>query len=360
MLSLKKNLVAVFCMALLLAGCGSPLNGGDLRFAGSSGEQRAVRLAEKGDYTGAAYLFERQARKQTGEKRIRSLLTAADYYLLGGDTRSARRILQEIGPLDPGKFPLHVVLEADLLLRGGESSAALARLGGAPAGNDSYVDYRYYSTLARIQMARNENDAALNAMLKLDGMNIASSYRLANQRAIVALLAGMTIGKRQQLMNASNRTLAGWAMLADILEHSASPAEKNARLAAWKSSFASHPALRELFESGAAQAGLTGGNIAVLLPMSGVYASASSAIRRGIEVTQAQRGFLMLRENGDLAVQVGAAGLGALLRQQLIGKRAVGVTGGGGLDGTGTGEHWLSEPQAAGVIQNEHFHLAAG
>jgi uncharacterized protein len=285
MLSLKKILFALFCMAFLLAGCSTSLNTGDLRL---TREQRAIHLAEKGDYSGAAYIFEHMAKDQAGEKRIKSLLSAANYYLLASDLGTASRILQELGPLDAGKFPLQRILEADLLLRRGDSSAALSRLGDPPATGDSYVTYRYYTTLSRIHMARNEEDAALNAMLQLDAMPVGGSYRLANQRAIIALLASMNTGKRYQLMNSSNRTLAGWAMLADILEHSPSPAEKNRRLASWKASYASHPALRELYDEDAARTAYRGGDIAVLLPMSGVYANASSAIRKGIEVTLAQ------------------------------------------------------------------------
>lgn len=287
MLSLNKLLIAVFCSALLLAGCGSPLTRSDVRIVGSSEEQRATRLARKGDYSAAAYLYERIAKKQSGERRVRSLLTAADYYLLADDNRSARRIMTSLGPVDPRLFPIYPVLNAELLLNDGKTSAALAALGSAPSTGDSHVSYRFYSTLSRIHMARNAKKAALDALLKLDSMSISRTDRLNNQRAILALLGGMTTSQRQQYMAGSDRTLSGWAALSDILSHSNSPSERDSRLAGWKSSYRGHPAMKELFDGGDLPA-LTGGNIAVMLPLSGKYAKASGAIRTGIEVTQAQ------------------------------------------------------------------------
>jgi outer membrane PBP1 activator LpoA protein len=358
MLSLNKFLIAVFCSALLLAGCGSPistLSRDNVRVAGSAEEQRAARLARKGDYSAAAYLYERIAKKQSGEKRIKSLLTAADYYLLAGDDRSARRIMTSLGPLDAALYPLHPVLQAELLLKDGKTQAALAALGSAPSAGDSHVSYRFYSTLARIQMARNADRAALDAMLKLDGMNISRPHRLANQRAIIALLAGMQPGERQKLMGDGSRTLAGWATLADILNHSASLSDRDVRLASWKSSFRSHPAMKELYEGGDLPE-LTGGTIAVMLPLSGRYAKAAGAIRTGIEVTGSQlppdrQPAMTFVDSTDLASALQQAQGANMLIGPLTKESVQQVVSGGGTGKTTITLNQVSEYSPSGTYQ---------
>jgi len=115
MLSPKQILIAVFCSALLLSGCGSPLTKGNVRIVGSSQEQRAAKLVTRGDYGGAAFLYERIARNQAGARRIDTLLKAADYYLLADDIRSARRVLQALGPVSTQQFPLYAIANAEVL-----------------------------------------------------------------------------------------------------------------------------------------------------------------------------------------------------------------------------------------------------
>ena len=286
MLTPNKILISLFCAALFLAGCESTGKSGNYPIPGETQEQRAERLAQAGDYAGAAYLFESIAANRSGDRRIRDLLTAADYYLLANDLYSARRIMQSLDGIDSGRFPLYPVLRADLLLRNGNTSAALLALGQPPGGRDDYLTYRYYETLARIQMQADNSRGALDTMLQLDGAIQADNWRLANQRAIIALLAGLQVSERQQLMIDNNPVVAGWAILADILNHSMSLSDRNTRLASWKTSFPSHPALRQLYEADMTGGAGSVGDIAVLLPTGGVYAKASNAIRQGIEMTR--------------------------------------------------------------------------
>ena len=286
MLTPNKILISLFCAALFLAGCESTVRSGNYPIPGETQEQRAERLAQAGDYAGAAYLFESIAANRSGDRRIRDLLTAADYYLLANDLYSARRIMQSLDGIDSGRFPLYPVLRADLLLRNGNTSAALLALGQPPGGRDDYLTYRYYETLARIQMQADNSRGALDSMLQLDGAIQADNWRLANQRAIIALLAGLQVSERQQLMIDNNPVVSGWAILADILNHSMSMSDRNTRLASWKTSFPSHPALRQLYEADMTGGAGSVGDIAVLLPTSGVYAKASNAIRQGIEMTR--------------------------------------------------------------------------
>ncbi|MGD9096147.1 MAG: penicillin-binding protein activator [Chromatiales bacterium] len=285
MLTPNKLLIFLFCAALLLAGCESTVKSGNYPMAGETQEQRAERLANAGDYAGAAFLFERIAGERSGDRRIRDLLTAADYYLLANDLYSARRIMQSLDGIDSGRFPLYPVIRADLLLRNGNASAALLALGQAPDSRDDYLGYRYYATLARIQMQADNMRTALDTMLQLDRTIRTDTWRLANQRAIIELLSGLQISERQQLMMDNDPVVSGWAILADILNYSASLPDRNSRLAAWKTSFPSHPALRQLYEADMTGAAGSVGNIAVLLPISGVYAKAATAIRQGIEMT---------------------------------------------------------------------------
>ena len=93
MLPLKKLFPAVaLAFSLAMSGCtsmGLDTFGFGVNQARSD---RAETLANKGDYAGAAYLYENLARSNKGNQRRTYLLKALDYYERAGDTASASRI----------------------------------------------------------------------------------------------------------------------------------------------------------------------------------------------------------------------------------------------------------------------------
>ena len=93
MLPLKKLFLAVVVgLTLAISGCTSM--GLDTFGIGvnQARSDRAEALANKGDYAGAAYLYEILARSNRGEKRTKYLQKALSYYEAAGDQASASRI----------------------------------------------------------------------------------------------------------------------------------------------------------------------------------------------------------------------------------------------------------------------------
>lgn len=365
MLSPNKFLITLFCATLLLAGCESTSRSGNYPVAGATPEQRAERLAESGDYAGAAFLFERIAEGRSGDSRIRDLLKAADYYLLANDLHSANRIMQSLEGIDSRKFPLYPAVRADLLLRNGNTAAALLALGQPPSTRDEYITYRYYTTLARIQMQAGNSRAALDTMLQLDGAIRDENRRLSNQRAIIDLISGMPVSERQQMMIDTDPVLAGWSSLADILENSESLPGISTRLAAWKATFPSHPALRQLYEGDATAGSGSIGDVAVLLPMTGAYAKAAGAIRQGIEMTHAmlppeKRPALTYIDSTNISAALPQAQGADLIIGPLTKEAVQTVVSGGGSGKTTIALNQVSDYSPNGIIQFDLSPVAEG
>lgn len=114
-------------MTVFAAGCES--TGGSM--SSSSGEGRAERQAENGDYQGAAATYIDLAANETGAERDRLTLLAVEKWLDAGDASRARNAFSTVSqPSDNQTRHLWQSNSATLLLYEGDADAALQILEG--------------------------------------------------------------------------------------------------------------------------------------------------------------------------------------------------------------------------------------
>lgn len=124
MLALAR-LLLLACMAFILSACGSTGGG----FSSSSGEGRAERQAQNGDYHAAAATYVDLASTAVGAERDRLTLLAVEQWLNAGDAARAGNAFAAITrPADAGTRHLWDTNSATLKLYAGDADGALETL----------------------------------------------------------------------------------------------------------------------------------------------------------------------------------------------------------------------------------------
>lgn len=119
------RLALLITATLIVAGCGAPGGG----YSSSSGEARAERLAQNGDYQGAAAAYINLATGKTGAERDRLTLLAVEQWLDAGDASRARTAFSSVAqPVDAQTRHLWQSCSATLQLYAGDADGALATL----------------------------------------------------------------------------------------------------------------------------------------------------------------------------------------------------------------------------------------
>ena len=119
------RLALLITATLIVAGCGAPGGG----YSSSSGEARAERLAQNGDYHGAAAEYINLAASKAGAERDRLTLLAVEQWLDAGDASRARNAFGSVAqPVDAQTRHLWQSCSATLKLYEGDADGALAIL----------------------------------------------------------------------------------------------------------------------------------------------------------------------------------------------------------------------------------------
>ncbi|MEM7433242.1 MAG: penicillin-binding protein activator [Pseudomonadota bacterium] len=121
----RAPIALLLSITLLLSACAS--TGGT--FGAPSGESRAERLADNGNYEGAAQMYRQLASTNTGVERDRLSLLAAQKWLDAGNLDAARSVMRSVSrPSDLDAGAIWDMNAATLHLYDGESEQALAIL----------------------------------------------------------------------------------------------------------------------------------------------------------------------------------------------------------------------------------------
>ena len=120
MLPLIRFIGVAIIMAALLTACGGSST---VRTDPGGRYHQAERLAQRGDYAGAAYLYEKQAAKASGDTRIRYQLFAADYYARAGQKDKALTLIEQVENAGGAGHPLFAGIKASIFGGGYLTSA---------------------------------------------------------------------------------------------------------------------------------------------------------------------------------------------------------------------------------------------
>ncbi|MCB1827044.1 MAG: penicillin-binding protein activator, partial [Coxiellaceae bacterium] len=257
----------------LLAGCASNTSG--------------PRTAKQSAYSANQYL--QMANNAEGLAKQGYLLQAANQFINEQQLARAQDVYNQVSDTLPPNLRIKKqLISAELLMAYNQPANALTTL---QSMNKDHASWTRRDQIEWYQLAARANQ-------KLGNINASISQR----SAIVALLPGdqqkaqlLTIWQtlenisaariRSMLDQATNNDVKGWLSLAIITDRANStPQILSQQLQHWKNEYPNHPA-SALLPANMRQLSMSSSNhpqhIALLLPMTGRYASAGKAIRNG-------------------------------------------------------------------------------
>lgn len=264
-----------------LAAC-QPL-GGLSRTPGAAAEERAERLALRGDAAAAASAFEEAAAASPLPRANALWLRAADRWIAASQPAAAERALARlVGPLAAPEAREQGRIAAEIALAKGEPKRALALLDRAETAQDAPG----LATRARAEFALGLLPAAIATLSSRERLLPAGEPRLANQRLILdGLSAAARRGADLRPPAGSDPSVAGWLELGRISADAAtSAAGAGARLQEWRRRYPAHAAIEGVWNELVARYSASlepGSRIALLLPLSGRGGEAGRMVRDG-------------------------------------------------------------------------------
>lgn len=249
-----------------------------------------VSDAEKdGKYAIAAKAYLEQAENSEGKLASRYYLRAGITFDKAGDTEQSQQALAEVRASDLPEAEFYQLreLQAKQALANNNARDALKLLSDIDisqldeSGQRRILEMR----IAAYQKTDNPVDLALTH-IELDEL-LSGDAREANRQALWETLTNMD-AQRLDLFNPGTppETASGWFALAyAVVAYQNNPEAMEVAIEDWQRSYPGHPADADLYKQALASSSLTPENVnqvAVLLPKSGPYASAASAVRTGI------------------------------------------------------------------------------
>ncbi len=281
-----KSLLKLLPLLIILMGCAPTLVRPPERV-----DNPAEQAYARGEYATAARAFERMADQAPLERRTDYWLSAADAWAAAGNTDRAHELL---GRTTGGGRPTQEqagqrqLVEARIALEENIPDRTLQIL-ARPEGRSSDATYmaRLYGLRAAAHERRGNFLEAARAYVDQTPYLENDGARQENQEAIWQALSHLSLAELQaRRERPAPDIMSGWLELAAIAkQYQLSPPALDNLLQQWRHSYPRHPASEALLRSIGDRAQATqqqGGNIAVLLPLSGRFAPAAEAVRDGI------------------------------------------------------------------------------
>jgi outer membrane PBP1 activator LpoA protein len=270
----------------LVTGCTT-----GVREAPPSGDQRlqsqVQSLEAAGDFPGAAALYLQAAELAAAPLKQDYLLSGADRLTRGGDYERAETIVDGIaaGGLPEAQRQHYDVTRARLDIARNRPKQALERLQAIPAGGPWQAD----TLRLRAEAYQLDNNFLSSARerVALDALLTDPQQMLENQYAIWEALTRLSDAQLQDMRTAPPPdVLSGWLELVELTRlYLQQPQALADVIPHWQARYPGHPAggdfITRLLQS-MGTAARPPQQIAVLLPLSGALAEASTAIRDGI------------------------------------------------------------------------------
>lgn len=283
-LSKPLALVAVVVASLLLAGCPT-----QPRRGGPPTVDRAEALSRAGDHAGSAVVYERLAEEATGNDRAEFLLRAARAYFAAGRPADAERILAALPPgLNAQQALEQSLLRIQSAVVQGRGDQAWREMSAMPVPASGPGAARYYETRQSVAIATGHLVDGIRSELARERLIAPADVHAVRAELLGQLRAAGERGVSLVAPPNSDNTIRGWFEAASIsVDNNRNPTLAATRLSAFRSRYASHPALPAL--AGEPTVGLpesaskleSAPHIALVLPLTGRTAAAAAQIRDG-------------------------------------------------------------------------------
>jgi len=275
----------------LVSGCATTTGVRETPPPVSSAEQRiqtqAQALEAAGDFKGAAALYLQAAGQAVVPLKQDHLISGADYLIRAGDYERAAGILAGIAPggLPEAQQQHYNVAQARLDVAQQRPAQALERLQPMPAGGPWEADY--HRLRAEAYALDNNYLSSARERIALDGLLSDPQQKLDNQLATWGALTHLSDAQLQEMRLAPPPdVLSGWLELVELTRlYLQQPQTLADVIPHWQTRYPGHPAsgaFTTRLLQGMGSAAEPPQQIAVLLPLSGSLAVASTAIRDGI------------------------------------------------------------------------------
>ncbi len=276
--------LAALALAATLAACAP---GGAPSPDTSAYESRAEGLEAAGDYQAAAREWQSVAGMTSGAARDRANINAArNLHALGRDAE-ALRLLDTMPSQPAGAVGIdYALLYASVATAAGDPAAALARLDSLPADLGGADLEEALELRADALFALNRAGPAVETLVARERL-LTTAAAVADNRRLIwnRLQQAAAAGKDLATPPGAGPIVAGWLSLGRLIEATGgNPFRMRSELERWRASHQSHPASLALLDAIMANyAALTAypRKVALILPLQGLLAASSAALRDG-------------------------------------------------------------------------------
>ena len=276
---------ALLLVVFTLAGCPSL----SPRAEAPPSVDTADALLRQGDPLGAARMYEALAGQNSGVDRNEYLFRAARAFLAGHRPDDAARVLGGVeAPLSAAQTAERPMLDVELAVARGQGVIAWQRINSIPEPRTAADAPRYWRLKEQAALAAGRPNDAVAAQIALERwLPGAQELRQSRVNFLGSLRDASEHGTRFDPRTATDPTTRGWLELGPLSAAAArSPNATIPEIDSWRSRYPNHPA-NEIVRSEllghpamltpqAAEA-----HIALLLPISGKTAAASTTVRDG-------------------------------------------------------------------------------
>lgn len=285
---MQKLLLTLILTALLFGCAGTPLLDPTVDKHGA-----AQQALDTGNYYLAIQLFNQLAEENPPPKRYEYQYGAAQAMFNAGLGQQAGQLLEQIPPaqLPPALRMRYQLLQAEIPLKRdpGLTLSLLQKPAVAEAQLPDQIGlYANFHLLRARAFARQGNHLETAREYILRELYLSDKHEIeANQLAVWQSLSMLAPEDRSKLrLQPPPDALSGWMELVAIAkDYGLAPAEVQRRLTSWRARYVGHPASEELLTlllERSRELTTRPGNIALLLPLSGRFASAAEAALDGI------------------------------------------------------------------------------
>jgi outer membrane PBP1 activator LpoA protein len=312
-------LLCALAAIFLQAACST--TGGGLGAALPASAERAERLLRQGNHAGAAQMYETLAGDNPAPANADFALLAAREWLAANRPADATRVLTQFATnLTPAQSFERAMLGIEVQLASGQGAdawRALVAQGEPRAPRDAA---RYLGLQRRAAFATSRPLEGVRAGIALERLANNDADRLAARRELLAQLRqAVDRGVKLEPQDAREPLIRGWFELGIIAAGAGrNPLAATGEIERWRARYPGHPGITiaqaEILgaptstPSGPGVAGsAVGGQVALLLPLTGRQAAAASMVRDGFfsawyQLPESTRPSISVQDTGVLSV----------------------------------------------------------
>lgn len=283
---------------------------------GPATADRAERLQRQGNHAAAAQMYERLAAQNPPPASVGFTLSATRAWLTANRPDDAQRTLDANAATGSAQQEFErALLRAETATARGQYAAAWRQISAVTEPASAAEASRLFELQQEVALRAGQPVAAVQAGMNRERVSTSDVTRLAARRDLLGdLRAAVDRGLRIDPAAASEPLVRGWLEIGQIAAAAGrNPLGADASLDRWRTRYPGHPAasiaVSDIVMSGtrASVPAAAAGPVALLLPLTGPYASVAGLIRDGFQAAMerqpdASRPVVRVYDTGSMSV----------------------------------------------------------